>query len=491
MKTKLMSLVKWFCLRLTYNDLASVVVVLHEILAGSRNDISLKPDEKPPNYRNFRVDTVPPLRQPPAPAPAEPRRDWQNLLRKYENANGKKLTPVKRRIGSSEPPPGCRCEHCNAPRKYLYMNNGKQSSQVRCKICAQTSPTHRSRRESNAKYWCPYCGGALGPWKSSSICTIYKCFSYSCPHYLHNRNVLTAEEKHSREQQKYDPNFKLHYQYREFHLSAEDLKPTRPRKPDSLVDLSRIQNNHHTVALVLTFMINLGLSARVTRDALKGIFGIKISHQCCINYVNAAAARISPLVDQYTPVPSGTAAADETYIMVQNRWHYTWFIIDSVSRAICGYNVSTSRGTGPALGLIHDCFGPPCNNKWTGKLITDGNPSYDSALMAYNAELQEEGNALKKNTVIGLENLDSESAEYRRFKQLVERLNRTYKYHTRPRAGFKTFEGAVSLTTLFVAFYNFMRPHSSLNHHSPVKLKCLDNVTLMPQAWIELLRQAA
>lgn len=50
---------------------------------------------------------------------------------------------------------------------------------------------------------------------------------------------------------------------------------------------------------------------------------------------------------------------------------------------------------------------------------------------------------LTKHTVSGLRNLDPESEQYRPFKQLVERLNRTYKFHTRPRAGFKHFYGAV------------------------------------------------
>lgn len=59
MKTKLMTLVRWFCLRLTYNDLASVVVILHDIMSGRRKDIRLKPEEKPPHYRDFRIDTVP------------------------------------------------------------------------------------------------------------------------------------------------------------------------------------------------------------------------------------------------------------------------------------------------------------------------------------------------------------------------------------------------------------------------------------------------
>ena len=72
MKTNLMSLVKSFCLRFTHNELASVVVIIiQEVLAGSRKDIALKPDEKPPHYRDFRVDTVPPLREPLAPSSPE------------------------------------------------------------------------------------------------------------------------------------------------------------------------------------------------------------------------------------------------------------------------------------------------------------------------------------------------------------------------------------------------------------------------------------
>ncbi|MCF6175429.1 MAG: hypothetical protein L3J71_06660 [Victivallaceae bacterium] len=73
--------------------------------------------------------------------------------------------------------------------------------------------------------------------------------------------------------------------------------------------------------------------------------------------------------------------------------------------------------------------------------------------MAYNKDLKED--KIVRHKVVGLENIDKESTEFRRFKQIVERLNRTYKYHTRPRAGFKTFDGAVCLTVLFVAFCNF------------------------------------
>ncbi len=59
MHHSLLRLIKWFCRRLTFNELASAVIIFHEILSNSRSDIPLKSDEKPPHYRQFRVDQIP------------------------------------------------------------------------------------------------------------------------------------------------------------------------------------------------------------------------------------------------------------------------------------------------------------------------------------------------------------------------------------------------------------------------------------------------
>lgn len=99
----------------------------------------------------------------------------------------------------------------------------------------------------------------------------------------------------------------------------------------------------------------------------------------------------------------------------------------------------------PALATLNDAYGKPETNQ--GKqfiLVRDGLPSYGSALLAYNQGL--EAPVLTGPKVIGLENLDEISKEFRPYKQLVERLNRTYKFHTRPRAGMKSMEGATCLT---------------------------------------------
>lgn len=486
MNNSLIRIVKWFCRKLTFNELASAVVIFLEVLNNSRKDIPLKPDAKPPHYREFRVDTLAPLLASEHDK-TENIIDWRKLKKEKELKTGKPIKPVLLR-NSKKIPSKCRCGHCNAPKEFLYLNNGKLQSQVKCKICGKTSSTNRTKRKPKAKYLCPYCSNALFKWKESKQSTIYKCPNYNCAHYMHKKMLLTEEEKAIRSRQKYDPNFKLHYQYREYHISPDDLKPVRSTL-DTKVDLQNIHNSYHTLGLVLTFTINLGLSSRVTRDALKGIFDISLSHQTIINYINSTAGYLSTFIDKNCPTPMYTSAADETYIIVDNKWTYTWFIIDSKTRAICGYNLSQHRGMQPALALLYNSFGKPDETAKYPDLVTDGNPSYDAAVMAYNNLIDD--NKLAKRTVIGLQNLDKESSEYRCFKQLVERLNRTYKYHTRPRAGFKSFDGAVALTTLFVAFYNFMRPHSARENATPVSLDSLARCNLMPEKWVTLIEQAA
>ncbi|MFA6714608.1 MAG: DDE-type integrase/transposase/recombinase [Victivallaceae bacterium] len=487
MKNSILKFVKWFCRRLTINEFYSAVTIIHEVLNGERHDIKFKPEKKPPHYRNFRVDAAPPLSEPLLKT-VIPELDWRQLKHDYKLEHGKDLTPVRRYQGAYVPPSYCTCEKCGAPARYLYINDGKKASQVRCKICNSLSVTHRSRRESKAKYFCPYCGHALVKWKIRKDAVIFKCPRKKCSCFIRNLNALTPEERKQRKN-KYNPNYKLHYHYREYHFSPGDLLPQRPEL-DTKVNLNRIHNNYHTVGLILSCFINIGLSSRQTRDVLKGLFGISISHQTVINYVNAATAIISPWLDRNLPVPGKLAAGDETYIVVENQWQYTWFIIDKITRAICGYNLSNSRDTASALATIINAYGKPGENPGEYEFIGDGLPSYDNAAMAYNEGL--ENPQLIRRTVVGLENLDQESKEFRPLKQIVERLNRTYKFHTRPRAGFKTFSGATNLTTLFVAFYNFLRPHSYFKKSKPpIELECLRGVESFPKQWEILLKQAA
>ena len=86
--------------------------------------------------------------------------------------------------------------------------------------------------------------------------------------------------------------------------------------------------------------------------------------------------------------------------------------------------------------------------------------------------------------------LDSESTEFRPFKQLIERLNRTYKFHTQAANGFASKAGAIALTTLFVTYYNFFRPHASLDYEAPIPRNDLIPIPTLQGKWAQILNTA-
>lgn len=51
-------------------------------------------------------------------------------------------------------------------------------------------------------------------------------------------------------------------------------------------------------------------------------------------------------------------------------------------------------------------------------------------------------------------------------------------------------DGATALTTLFVAYYNHLRPHSYLKGAVPVPLAGLNDVDRFPKQWEKLLELA-
>ena len=90
------------------------------------------------------------------------RQDWtyKELIPYYEKRYGKKIRPISRR-SECDIPDSCTCPRCDAPKPFLYKNNGSKG-QLLCKICdARFSPDES--RFSAVKLRCPHCGKHSGP----------------------------------------------------------------------------------------------------------------------------------------------------------------------------------------------------------------------------------------------------------------------------------------------------------------------------------------
>jgi putative transposase len=314
--------------------------------------------------------------------------------------------------------------------------------------------------------------------------TIHKCSNDHCPHRLQAIEKLNTVERTLLK--KRSSQFKLNYQYREYHFKPEELVHSTPEKPT--VALAKIHNSENVLGLILTFYVSFAVPARKTAAILRDVFSIKVSYQTVLNYASAAAFYCHSFNFRRKGQIDSIAAGDETYIKVLGKHHYVFFFISAKNLKITAYHVADNRGTHPAIVAMNEAIRTALPDQQL-TLVSDGNPSYPAGIHFLN-EQSEQLPTINHRKVIGLQNLDDESEQWRPFKQLIERLNRTFKYHVRPAAGFNSVNGAVSLTTLFVTHYNFLRPHMSLNYATPVHLPELQAITTIQGKWTKILSLA-
>lgn len=249
--------------------------------------------------------------------------------------------------------------------------------------------------------------------------------------------------------------------------------------------MDKIHNSPDVLGLALAFHVSFAITARKTAFILKHVFGIRISYQTVLNYAESAAPYCHIFNLHYKGSIDKLSAGDETYIKICGEYAYVFFFISAINHKITAYHIANSRKTLPAtVAMTEACRTAKTDQEIT--LVTDGNPAYPSGIHFINSK-RDPDNPIQHRKVIGLQNLDEESEIYRHYKQIVERLNRTYKFHTRPAGGFKSTNGAISLTTLFVTHFNFLRPHIALRYKVPIQLPELQYIQTIQGKWCRII----
>lgn len=360
--------------------------------------------------------------------------DWKDLIGYYEQRYHNTIKPVFRH-GECNVPEDLRCLSCNAPFHYLMWNNGKKQTQILCKVCqSRFKPNAESRFSKTHVLKCPHCSHTLVHTKDRKRFVIHKCINPKCPYYLRN---LKKVDKSDLQKHKYK--FKLHYIYREFQIDFFRMGLNSLPKSASSHRFSKFDQN--VMGLCLSYKVNLGLSLRKTAHALHEIHGIKISHQQIANYLKTAAICIKPFVDNYDYQVKNVFTANETYIKIRGIKGYIGFIMDAAKRSIIGYQISDNRGVGPCIMSMRMAFKHLKEIPKDFRFIADGYSAYPLAAQQFFR--QSKGKIKFDITqVIGLTNDDAVSKEFRPCKQMIERLNRTYKASYRPTNGFDNIDGA-------------------------------------------------
>ena len=386
--------------------------------------------------------------------------------------------PIKRR---KDIPYKGECKCCGAPNNYLYHNDG--INQYLCKWCNQTFSSN-TKFYDELGYYCPHCNNKLGIHHDRESYLLYKCPNYKCPYYL---NALDKQLKGDKSIKTAFDKDKLHYTYRSFKFDFKDVNHNDKITFSSKIRLDRAHHSPQTIGTILTLYVNYGLSSRKVASLMHDLFAVSISHQTVMNYAEAAASVIQDLIINYKYNLGNVLSGDETYIKILASTYYIFFFSDPKSKIITSWKIYEHRDTKAAIESLLMSFNKYEKIPEDLLIITDGNPIYNAAQIF----LDMNDIHFNLQQVIGLSNKDETSTKYRPYKQVEERLNRTYKQNYYGTNGYNSIKGAQAYMILYVCFFNFLRTHSSLGYKTPVEIKDLDDYDFMYDKWIHLINLSA
>ena len=336
----------WICSKFTRFKIEQIIQGLLEVLANRNPEVKPKDDfkEKHPNYRNFFVDPEPPLKAPP---PKAPKLNWKELLSNYQKERGYPLLPVNNKDLKD-----LSVESVVLPQNIFILTMVKNVLKLKCKVCSSLSQVH-PRHRNKARYFCPHCGSSLYLWKERKEVSIYKCDHDKCSHFKAFKAKLNFAEKLLTKVK--SSQFKLRYQFRDYHFTQDQLRHSAPEEKDSSC-LFKIHNSLNTLCLVLTFHLSLGISARKTAFVLRKVFSLPLSYQNVLNYTEIVAPYGHRFNLAYKGEVDHIQAGDEAYSKVRGKNHFVFFFISSCNRKITAYHIEKSRETLPAVIAMQEAI---------------------------------------------------------------------------------------------------------------------------------------
>ena len=431
--------------------------------------ISDKPADE--HYRLFKVDEQPII----DPFVKIEHKNYKQLIKDNN------IKPVSRRNGKTITI-DIKCPCCGAPKEYLYDNTGKQNQFI-CKICSYIFSTNPNK-DKDVILKCPHCRYQLALKHHREDFDVFTCTNDKCSFYLKNKESLNVHDK--KLYLKHPEKIKLRYIYRKFNIDFPTLQKDYREFIKSPIDISRAYSSQYIIGLCLTYHVNYGMSYRQTAALLRDVHEVYISYKTVENYCKAVSSIIHPLLEFYPYELSSDLAADETYIKVMGKIAYIFFYFDAIKKIVTSYRVFEKRDSLSSIKAAYQTLSKYDVLPDDLHVISDGNPIYNVAVQYWT----EHNLPFKLYQVIGLTNQDDISKQYRSEKQIIERHNRTLKYHYRPKGGFSSLDNANSYMALFATCFNFLRPHSALNYKVPVEIPELNRCSNMPNKWIELINLA-
>jgi transposase-like protein len=230
---------------------------------------------------------------------------------------------------------------------------------------------------------------------------------------------------------------------------------------------------------VITMTLDLyfkGVSLRGIKDHLYQIFGIKLSHQTILNWINKYLKIISEYVESLKPQLSGHWCVDVMAVKFGGDWKWLWSVMDRDTRFQLASIISEKREIEDARRLFQKA---KAIAKSKPKIeITDGLPAYKKA---FTKEFWVRNKAERPEHISHIRLAGDIN------NNLIERRQGTIRDREKVMRGLKTTE--TPIIPMENIYYNFIRPHLSLKGKTPAEeakiVKCLER-----NRWLELIKKS-
>lgn len=316
------------------------------------------------------------------------------------------------------------CPRCFSNKICLFGKDINGSQKYQCKDCKKQF-TLIHKKHDILYFPCPVCGKATFIWHKYDSYIHFKCGNKKCNH-----------------------SFKLPIFIPHLLKSRINLPHLNPFK------YFKFPVNIIISSLNLYFACSSSL--RQVQSIIIKFYSIYVSHVSIYNWIRHFShifKIISHSLLSTTNLYSDEWHADETFIKINGFTHYLWLIIDSETRLIISFHLSSRRDSNNALKLFE--LSRSVSDIEPLTLITDNLFAYNMpAFMFY-------PNSIHYSYHSFSDFLNN---------NLIESFNKTFKAWYKTKKCFKNFDSALDLITTFFFYYNFIRCHSSLNNLSPAQV---------------------